>query len=209
MCSFSASSSSSRAASALAVGDPLGALNRVAVRVDAPALALRGIAMAQLGDLLRARALLWRAGARLWPADVVASARCAVAEAEIALASRDLGRSAKGLGAARAVAALLASESVVVDACRHVVRHRDQVVSLATRLVLFALACALGEPWTGDVPRESLVARAFGSKYVDESHHARLRVEIGRLRRMLGGLAQVSATQRGFALAPHLAHDVV
>jgi hypothetical protein len=43
------------AARALAAGDPLGALKRVALREDAPALALRGIAMAQLGDLARAR----------------------------------------------------------------------------------------------------------------------------------------------------------
>src|SRR5437879_6140557 len=88
---------------ALAVGDPLGALNLVALREDAPALALRGIAMAQLGDLARARALLRRAGRAFGPRDVVASARCAVAEAEIALASRDLGWPARVLGAARAI----------------------------------------------------------------------------------------------------------
>jgi hypothetical protein len=315
------------AARALAVGDTLGALNRVALRDDAPALALRGIAMAQLGDLVRARALLRHAGRAFGPHDVVASARCAVAEAEIALASRDLGWPAKALGAARAmleahgdrvnaayarhlevrrlllvgrvdeaeraaaeldpaafppasrtahelvvagiairrldtraaraaldraacaarharipaltaelesalrvlsspaarliergeerflrleeVAALLASDAVVVDACRHVVRDPGQVVSLATRPVLFALARALGEAWPGDVPRDALVARAFGSKYVDESHRARLRVEIGRLRRMFGGLAQVSATKRGFTLTPRRAHEVV
>src|SRR5215470_12369724 len=91
------------AARALSAGDPLRALNRVALRDDAPALALRGIAMAQLGDLVRARALLRRAGRAFGPADVVASARCAVAEAEIAFASRDLGWSAKALAAARAM----------------------------------------------------------------------------------------------------------
>jgi hypothetical protein len=314
------------AARALAVGDPLGALNRVALRDDAPALALRGIAMAQLGDLVRARALLRRAGRAFGPQDVVARARCAVAEAEIALVSRDLGRPPKALSAARAtleahgdpvnaayarhlevrrlllvgrvdeaeralaeldpavfapaprtahelvvagiairrldtrtaraaldraaraarharipaltaevdsalgvlsspaarliergegrflrldeVEALLASDAVVVDACRHLVREGGQVVSLATRPVLFALARALGEAWPGDVPRDALVALAFGSKYVDESHRGRLRVEIGRLRRMLGGLAQVSATKRGFTLAPRRAHQV-
>jgi len=315
------------AALALAAGDPLGALNRVALRDDAPALALRGIAMAQLGDLARARVLLRRAGRAFGPADVVAGARCAVAEADVALAARDLGWPVEALGAARAmleahgdrvnaayarhlearrlllvgrvdeagraaaeldpaalppasrtvhelvvagiairrlrtrearaaldraaraarharipaltaevesafrvlsapaarliarggerfvrldeVAALLASDAVVVDACQHVVRDRWQVVSLATRPVLFALARALGEAWPGDVPRDALVARAFGSTYVDESHHARLRVEIGRLRRMLSGLAQVSATRRGFTLAPRRAREVV
>jgi hypothetical protein len=315
------------AARQLAVGDPLGALNQVALRDDAPALALRGIAMAQLGDLARARALLRRAGRAFGTSDVVARARCAVAEAEIALASRDLGWPARVLGAACAtleaygdrvnaayarhlevrrlllvgrvdeaeraaadlgpaafspasrtahelvvagiairrlrtraaraaldraaraardaripaltaevesavrvlsspaarlvergeqrflrleeVAALLESDTVVVDECRHVVRDPGQVVSLATRPVLFALARALGEAWPGDVSRDALVARAFGSRYVDESHRARLRVEIGRLRRMLAGLVQVSATKRGFTLAPHRAHEVV
>src|SRR5437660_12025942 len=91
------------AARALAAGDPLAALNRVALRDDAPALALRGIAMAQLGDLGRARTLLRRAGRAFGPADVMAGARCTVAEAEVALASRDLGWPARALGAARAI----------------------------------------------------------------------------------------------------------
>ena len=90
------------AARALAAGDPLGALNRVALRDDAPALALRGIAMAQLGDLDRAKALLRRAARAFGPKEAVARARCVVAEAEIALASRDLGWPAKALDAARA-----------------------------------------------------------------------------------------------------------
>src|SRR5258706_11828943 len=90
------------AARALAAGDPLGALNRVALRDDAPALALRGIAMAQLGDLVRARALVRRAARAFGPKEAVARARCVVAEAEIALASRDLGWSATALDAARA-----------------------------------------------------------------------------------------------------------
>ena len=90
------------AAHALATGDPLGALNRVALRDDAPALALRGIAMAQLGDLDRARELLRRAARAFSPRQEVARARCAVAEAEIALASRDLGWPAEKLDAARA-----------------------------------------------------------------------------------------------------------
>src|SRR6202022_2771244 len=103
------------------------------------------------------------------------------------------------------VEALLASKAFVVDACRHVVRHESKVVSLATRPVLFALARALGEAWPGDVPRDTLVARAFGAKLADESHRARLRVEVGRLRRMLRTLADVSATKRGFTLAPRRA----
>jgi hypothetical protein len=315
------------AARALATGDPLGALKRVALRDDPPALALRGIAMAQLGDLVRAKALLRRAARAFGPNEVVARARCAVAEAEIALASRDLGWPAKALDAARAtleahgdrvnaaharylevrrllligrvdeaerrlaeldpaplppasrtahelvvagialrrlrtkaaraalararraarhagipaltaevdsaclaldtpaarliasggdralrleeVEALLASSALVVDACRHAVRGASTVVSLATRPVLFALARALGEAWPGDAPRDALVARAFGSKVADESHRARLRVEVGRLRTALRTLAGVSATKRGFALTPRRARQVV
>jgi hypothetical protein len=315
------------AARALARGDPLGALNRVALRDDAPALALRGIAMAQLGDLARAKALLRHAARAFGPKEAVARARCVVAEAEIALVSRDLGWPADALDAARAtleahgdrinaaharnlevrrllligrlgevertlagldrtplppasraahelvvagvairrlqtkaaraaltraaqaareaeipaltaevetasrvlktvaarliargeerplvlgeVEALLTSETLVVDACRHVVRNRRVVISLATRPVLFALARALGEAWPGDVPRSTLVARAFRAKHADESHRARLRVEIGRLRAELRTLAQVTATKRGFALVPRRAREIV
>jgi DNA-binding winged helix-turn-helix (wHTH) protein len=107
------------------------------------------------------------------------------------------------------VEALLASAALVVDACRHVVRVESDVVSLATRPVLFALARALGEAWPRDVPRDVLVARAFGSRFVDESHRARLRVEIGRLRKLLRTLADVNATKRGFSLAPRRAREVV
>ena len=315
------------AARALAAGDPLGALKRVALRDDAPALALRGIAMAQLGDLVRAKALLRSAARAFGPKEAVARARCVVAEAEIALASRDLGSPAKALDAARAVLeehgdrvnaaharylevrrllligrideaertlaeldpapfppasraahelviagiamrrlrtkaaraalaraeraaclaripaltaevesayrvlntpaarliasgaerpllledveALLASKAFVVDACRHVVRDAGTVVSLARRPVLFALVRALGEAWPGDVPRDTLVARAFGAKHADESHRARLRVEVGRLRTVLRRLAEMTATKRGFALAPRRACEVV
>src|SRR5919106_5235144 len=315
------------AARALAAGDPLGALNRVALRDDAPALALRGIAMARLGDLVRAKALVRRAARAFGPKAAVARARCVVAEAEIALVSRDLGWPAKALDAARAtleahadrvnaaharylevrrllligrideaertlaeldpaplppasrtahelvvagiamrrvrtkaaraalaraegaarearipaltaevetaslvlntpearliasgeerlllleeVEALLASKAFVVDACRHVVRDTRTVVSLARRPVLFTLARALGEAWPEDVPRDTLIARAFGAKRADESHRARLRVEVGRLRRLFRTLADVSATKRGFALAPHRAREVV
>ena len=294
------------AARALAAGDPLGALKRVALRDDAPALALRGIAMAQLGDLVRAKALLRGAARAFGPKEAVARARCVVAEAEIALVSRDLGWPAKALDAARAtleahgdrmnaahartlevrrllligrldeaelavagiairrlqtktaraalaraehaarvadipaltaevesaarvlntpaarliagseerpllleeVETLLASKALVVDACRHVVRDAGTVVSLATRPVLFALARALGQAWPGDVPRSTLIARAFGAKHADASHRARLRVEVGRLRVELRTLADVSATKRGFALTPRRAREV-
>lgn len=306
------------AARALAAGDLLGVLKRVALRDDPPALALRGIAMARLGDLPRAKALLKSAARGFGPREAVARARCVVAEAEIALVSRDLGWPVKALEAARGtleqhgdwvnaaharhleirrllligrldgaeralvaldptplppayraahelvvagvamrrlrakaarealaqaalaaaqaaipaltaevesaalvlntpaarliargearlllldeVEALLASDVLVVDACRHVVRGRSAVVSLATRPVLFALARALAEAWPGDATRSALLAQAFGAKHADDSHRARLRVEVGRLRAELGTLAEVSATKHGFAL---------
>jgi hypothetical protein len=107
------------------------------------------------------------------------------------------------------VESLLASKTLVVDACRYVVRNGGTVVSLARRPVLFTLARALGEAWPGDVPRSTLVARAFRAKHADESHRARLRVVIGRLRRALRALADVSATKRGFALKPRHAGEIV
>jgi hypothetical protein len=315
------------AARALAAGDLLGALKRVALRDDAPALALRGIAMARLGDFARAKILLKSAARAFSPREAVARARCVVAEAEIALVSRDLAFPAKALEAARAtleshgdrlnaahaqhlivrrllligrldeaehaiasldpapfppasraahelviagiamrrlktrtardalayaahaarearipalsaevesaskilntpaarliargearpllleeVEALLASKALVVDACRHVVRGAGKTVSLATRPVLFALARALGEAWPLDVSRAALVAKAFRGKEADESHRARLRVEMGRLRAALRALADVSATKDGFALVPRSAREVV
>jgi DNA-binding transcriptional ArsR family regulator len=96
-----------------------------------------------------------------------------------------------------------------VDASRYVVRHGSTVVSLARRPVLFGLARALGEAWPGDVPRDVLLSRAFGARFTDESHRARLRVEIGRLRTVLRTLADVSATKRGFVLSPRRAREVV
>ena len=314
------------AARALAAGDPLGALNRVALRDDAPALALRGIAMAQLGEFERAKVLLRSAARSFGSKEPVARARCIVAEAEVALASRDLGWSETRLDAARAtleargdrpnaaharyleirrllligridaaeaelaetdpvplppvlktthhlitagiairrlrtkaaraaleraertareagipaltaevasafdllnlpaarlianheervlllgeVEALLSSDTFVVDACRHVVRQGDQVVSLATRPVLFMLVRVLAESWPEDASRGELVARAFRARHADESHRGRLRVEIGRLRRLLRSLAGISATPRGFVLAPRHAREL-
>ncbi|MGY8524343.1 helix-turn-helix domain-containing protein [Paracidovorax citrulli] len=317
----------SAAAHALAVGDPLGALNCVALRDDAPALALRGIAMAQLGDLPRAKTLVRRAARAFGSRAPVARARCVVAEAEIALAGRDLGWPPKALDAARAtldahgdrtnaaharylasrrlllmgrldeaetmlagadpeplppalraahelvmagiamrrlqsaaasaslaraseaarragipalqaeveraaamvdapaarlieqqgesralrladVEALLASDALVIDACRHAVRQAGTIISLATRPVLFALVRALAEASPQDVPRDTLIESAFRMKHADATHRARLRVEMGRLRRAIGELAHVAATPRGYALLPRRGHAV-
>ena len=315
------------AARALAAGDALGALNHIALRNDAPALALRGIAMAQLGDLDRAKTLLRRAARAFGSHEPVARARCVVAEAEIALVSRDLNWPIKALEAAQAalekhgdranaaharylairrllligrldaaehlligfdpapllpasraghelviagiamrrlritaaraalaqaghaahqahiasldaevesaaraldapaarsiargeervlrldeVESLLASTALVVDACRRAVCHAGSVISLETRPVLFALARALAEAWPGDVTRAALLARAFRARHADESHRARLRVEIGRLRKALVAVAGIDATKDGFALVPRRARDVV
>ncbi|MGN6787937.1 MAG: helix-turn-helix domain-containing protein [Rhodanobacteraceae bacterium] len=315
------------AAGALAAGDPLVALKRVALRDDPPALALRGIAMAQLGDFDRAKRLVRRAARAFGHREAVAQARCVVAEAEIALASRDLGWPEKKLeaacatleahgdrlnaaharhlairrllligqldraerllaesdaaslppalraihalsvagiamrrihaaaarkalarasaaaheagipalaaeiaGAMRAldapaarlaahgasrlltleeVEALLASGALVVDACRYLVRDERIAVALASRPVLFALAQALAEAWPDDVPRNDLITRAFRTRYTDETHRARLRVEIGRLRAALLPLADIRATARGFEWVPRRAAEVV
>jgi hypothetical protein len=317
----------SAAARALVTGDPIGALKRIALRNDAPALALRGIAMAQLGDFARARVLVRKAARAFGPREAVARARCVVAEAEIAFASRDLGWPTKALDAACAtlaahgdtvnaahgrylqmrrllligrideaqrtlaasdsallppalqaahdlvaagiamrrlqtrkareslvkasraarqaaipaliaevesaahalnapaarliangatrllrlddVEALFESKALVVDACRYAVRSGSMVVTLAKRPVLFALAQALAEAWPQDVSRNALVARAFGLRYADESLRARLRVEIGRLRRVLWSIADVKATKQGFTLVPRRAREVV
>src|SRR4051794_6024302 len=90
------------AARALAAGDTLGALKHVALRDDPPALALRGIAMAQLGEHARARELLKRAASGFGAHEMLARARCVVAEAEVALAMRDLALSPRRLAAASA-----------------------------------------------------------------------------------------------------------
>jgi hypothetical protein len=315
------------AARALAAGDPLGALNLIALRGDAPALALRGIAMAQLGDLGRAKALLRSAVRAFGLREAVPRARCIVAEAEVAFAARDLGWPAKLLEsaqatleehgdvanatharyltirreiligrladaermlaqfdparlppaaravhelivagiairrlrteaargaltraaraaraanipaltaevdsadallnapAARLIAAgkerllkleqvekLQASKVLIVDACRLAVRRSGTVIPFAKRPVLFTLARALAESWPADVSRDVLVARAFRARRADESHRGRLRVEIGRLRKILRPLTRVNATANGFALDPLGAREVV
>ena len=315
------------AARVLAAGDALGALNRVALRKDPPALALRGIAMAQLGDFSRAKELL-RAAARGFGArEAVARARCIVAEGEVALVSRHLGWPPKALAAARVtlekhgdrqnaahachleirrllligrldeagqllhaldpasfppalratheligagiamrrirtaparaalerateaarlagipaltaeiesaalilntpvarlitagaarlvrldeVEDLFASRTLVVDACRYAVRAESNVISLAGRAVPFILSRILAEAWPNDVSRGALVQRAFRLKVADESLRARLRVEIGRLRKLLKPMAEINATERGFALTPYPARKVV
>jgi tetratricopeptide (TPR) repeat protein len=313
-------------ARALAAGDALGALKRVALRDDPPALALRGIAMAQLGDHPRARELLRRAARGFGAHEELARARCLVAEAEVALAMRELGGSLRTLaaaadtlevhrdrgnasqarliaarqslllgrleeaasalsrvelvglppallavaelakaelalrslriGEARAalarardaaqrarvpalmaevadthaalarpaarrlaagqeqtlrleeVAGLLGAHTVVVDACRRGVRAGDVWLSLARRPILFTLARALAQAWPGDADREALIAQAFRTRNPDETHRARLRVEIGRLRGLLAGVARVEATARGFVLHPQEGRDV-
>lgn len=314
------------AARALAAGDVLGALNWVALRDDPEALALRGIAMARLGDFERARKLLRRAARGFGSGEVVARARCVVAEAEIAFVERDLAWSVRALATARtaleahgdwvnasharhlearrllllgrldeaermleaavpslppalraahelvvagialrrlrakaargAIARaekaarhagidsliaevesaaavldmpaarrigpgeeqlllleelerLLSSRALIVDACRCVVRQSAMVVPLAARPVLFTLARVLAEAWPEDVSRETLIWRAFRAKRPGESHRARLRVEIGRLRKALKSVAHLTATPRGFALAPRLPGDIV
>lgn len=307
-------------ARALATGDALGALKRVALRDDPPALALRGIAMAQLGEHPRARELLRRAARGFGAHEELARARCIVADAEVALAMRDFAGSPRALAQAAAtlaahadhgnalqarliaarrllllgrlreagealasldahhlhpalaavaalveaelalrslridaarvalarardaaalagvpalraevadmqaavekpaarrivaggeqalrlddVAAHLASDALVVDACRRGLGVGGTWCPLARRPVLFTLARALAQAWPGDADREALIAQAFRTRHPDETHRARLRVEIGRLRALVKPLAQVEATPRGFALRP-------
>ncbi|KQW46572.1 MULTISPECIES: hypothetical protein [unclassified Roseateles] len=308
----------SAAARALAAGDALAALKRVALRDDPPALALRGIAMAQLGELARARELLRRAARGFGTQASLARARCVVAEAEVALALRDFSAAPRALEAAMAVlearadpanalqarliaarrwlllgrldmaaallapvdiatlppllaavaalasvelalrslrvndarqalhqaqqaaaradvpalqaeiaeagaalertaarrlvggawqplqlhevAALMDSGALVVDACRHALRADEFALPLARRPILFTLLRALAEAWPGDVDRDALIERAFRTRDADETHRARLRVEVGRLRALVKPVAGIEATARGFAL---------
>jgi DNA-binding transcriptional ArsR family regulator len=173
-------------------------------------LVVAGIAMRRLRTNT-ARAALARANSAARQAAIPAL----IAEVENASlvldtpAARLIARGTERLLLLDEVEALLASRTLVVDACRYAVRGADTVVTLGRRPVLFALARALGEAWPGDASRATLIARAFRAKHADESHRARLRVEIGRLRRMLRTLAAVSATKRGFALVPRHAGEVV
>ena len=124
-------------------------------------------------------------------------------------AARLIARGEERLLLLEGVEGVLASGALIVDACRHVVRVAETAIPLGTRPVLFALVRALGEAWPCDVPRETLITRAFRAKLSDETFRARLRVEVGRLRTALGGLAGVSATQRGFSLELHGTDEVV
>jgi hypothetical protein len=309
------------AARALAGGDALGSLKLVALRDDAPALALRGIAMAQLGDYALARDLLRRAARRFGAREELSRARCVVAEAEVAVAMRDLRGSPRTLSEAAAalearadrsnavqarliavrrllllgrlrdaaaalarieidgvapsllavaelagaevalrslrtatarvaldrarqsaerarvpslvaevaeaasaldrpaarrieagterpllledVEALHGSGALVVDACRRAFCTGATRIPLARRPILFALALALGEGWPHDVGRSVLIDRAFRTRRPDETHRARLRVEIGRLRALIKPLARIDATESGFKLVPN------
>ena len=173
-------------------------------------LVVAGIAMRRLRTA-PARAALTRAEKAARQARIPAL-RAEVESALLALntpAARLIASGVERLLRLEEVEGVLASAAFIVDACRHAVRAGGTVISLATRPVLFALARALGEAWPGDVARDMLIARAFGSKFTDESHRARLRVEVGRLRRMLRTLGDVSATKRGFALTPRRARKVV
>jgi DNA-binding transcriptional ArsR family regulator len=173
-------------------------------------LVIAGIAMRRL-RVKSARAALARAERAAHDANIPALS-AEVESASLVLttpAARRIARGEERLLLLDEVEALLASKSLVVDACRYVVRDESKVVSLATRPVLFTLVRALGEAWPGDVPRSTLIARAFRTRHADESHRARLRVEMARLRMVLRALANLSATKRGFALAPRHACDVV
>jgi hypothetical protein len=308
------------AARALAGGDALGALKLVALRDDAAALALRGIAMAQLADYTLARELLRRAARGFGAREQLARARCVIAEAEVALATRDFRGSPRALTKAAAtldargdranalharliavrrllllgrlreaeaalaqidvngiapsllavaelaaaelalrslrtsparaalararqaaerarvpalaaevaeataaldrpaarrieagqerplsledVEALYASGALVVDACRRVLSAGATRLPLTRRPVLFALALALAEAWPHDSDRRALIERAFRTRRPDDTHRARLRVELGRLRALTLPLARIEATDRGFKLTP-------
>ncbi len=317
----------SATARALAVGDPLTALNRLGLRDDPPALALRGIAMAQLGEFDSARGLLRRARSRFSAREALARARCVVAEAEVELAMRDLRTSTRSLSnaaalleargdranamqagllavrrrlllgrveeaaaaleaiqprtlpaALRAVAELAAAEvairrlrilparraldrarkaalvaripallnevgeaaraldrpaarrvvrgtetsirldeverlcesgALIVDGCRRAAWAGAIRTSLDRRPVLFDLLRHLAEGSPEFVPRLVLIERAFGARRPNESHRARLRVEIGRLRRLLAPLTRIEAGGHGYRLVPSDGGDVV
>ena len=173
-------------------------------------LVVAGIAIRRLQTTV-ARAALDRAAHAARAAGIPAlraeiENACATLEAP---AARRIARGAERLLRLDEVEALLASSALVVDACRNAMRQSRMVISLARRPVLFALARALAEAWPADVARDVLIAHAFRARIVDESHRARLRVELGRLRAMIRPLANVSATARGFALVPRDAREVV
>ena len=173
-------------------------------------LVLAGIAIRRLRTRV-AREALGRAGQAARQADIPALT-AEVESASLVMdrpAARLMARGGQRLLLLDEVEALLSTDALVVDACRNIVRDDRMTVSFATRPVLFAIARTLAEAWPADVPRATLVARAFRGKDADESHRARLRVEVGRLRAELRSLAEVKATKRGFALSPCRAPEVV
>jgi hypothetical protein len=173
-------------------------------------LVVAGIAMRRLRTK-PARAALARAERAAREAGIPAL-KAEVESASLVLntpAARLIARGEERLLLLEEIETLLVSATLVVDSSRHVVREARTVISLATRPVLFALARALAEAFPADVSRETLLARAFRARHADESHRARLRVEIGRLRAVLRTLAGVSATSQGFVLVPRRAREVV
>jgi hypothetical protein len=173
-------------------------------------LALAGIAMRRL-RAREARAALERAARAAGTARIPAL----MAEVESAVqmlrapAAQLLAGGSRRLLTLEEVEALMASDALVVDACRYLVRDRHEQVSLARRPVLFTLARVLAEVWPGDATRGALAARAFRAREADESHRARLRVELGRLRSVLKKFVAIDATARGFALRPLRADAVL
>jgi hypothetical protein len=172
-------------------------------------LTAAGVAMRRLrtNDARRAIARARRAAAEARIPALIAEAEATAALLEAPAAQR-ISRGKQRLLRLAEVETLLASEVLVVDACRRAVRQSGKAISLATRPVLFALARALAEAWPGDAPRDALLARAFGAREADESHRSRLRVEVGRLRALLRPLARLTATKGGFSLSPRGARTV-
>jgi hypothetical protein len=173
-------------------------------------LLLAGIAMRRIRAKAAAAAL-----ARAADAARAAGIPALIAEVDTALAmlsspvARMIRRGEEKPLLLEDVEELFTSGELIVDACRHGIRDEHTVTSLATRPVLFVLARMLGEAWPEDVPRDALVARAFRLRLADESHRARLRVEMARLRAVLRPLAEINATYRGFLLVPRDGRKVV
>jgi biotin operon repressor len=173
-------------------------------------LVIAGIAMRRL-QIKAARAALAQAGHAAHQAHIHSLTTEVEGAARVldTPAARLISRDEERVLRLEEIESLLASKALIVDACRRAICHAGRVISLETRPVLFALARTLAEAWPGDVPRAALLARAFRAKHADESHRARLRVEIGRLRKALGTVAGIDATKDGFALVPRRARDVV
>jgi hypothetical protein len=195
------------AAAALACLDPRGPPPSLVAMAELAAaeLELRSLRIGPARDALsRAHEAADRAGVPALLAEV-AEARAAL---DRPAARRRLAGGEQALRLEE-VATLLESGVLVVDACRRGLRAGNTWQPLARRPVLFALAQALAEAWPGDIDREALIARAFGARRPNESHRARLRVEIGRLRALIIEMASIEATPRGFVLKPRNARDVV